>query len=79
MWFNSAKGYGFLQCDDGKEIFVHYTAIEDDGFRKLSEGEEVEFDIVTGSNGKPQADGVHKTGVWRKVKLPPSSSSSSAV
>ena len=56
-WFNAAKGYGFLTCEDGSEIFVHYTALAMDGFKTLVEGQEVEFEIVDGSKG-PQASNV---------------------
>lgn len=56
-WFNNAKGYGFLGRDTGPDVFVHYTAIQRDGYKALSEGEPVEFDVVQGSKG-PQADQV---------------------
>ena len=56
-WFNAAKGYGFLNCEDGTEIFVHYTALTMDGFKTLVEGQVVEFDVVDGSKG-PQARNV---------------------
>ncbi len=56
-WFNSAKGYGFLGRDDGPDVFVHYSAIQLDGYKTLKEGDEVEFDIVQGEKG-PQADQV---------------------
>ena len=59
-WFNDAKGFGFI-CADGeeKDIFVHHTAIQADGFRSLAEGEEVEFDLVAGDKG-PKAENVVK-------------------
>lgn len=50
-WFNAAKGYGFLTCEDGSEVFVHYSAIVADGFKTLVEGQAVEFDVVDGSKG----------------------------
>lgn len=56
-WFNSAKGFGFLGRSDGADVFVHYSSIQSDGFRKLKEGDEVEFDIIEGRQG-PQADQV---------------------
>ena len=56
-WFNNAKGYGFIGRDDGPDVFVHYSAIQLDGYKTLKEGDEVEFDIVDGQKG-PQADGV---------------------
>ncbi len=54
-WFNNAKGYGFLTRDDGKDVFVHYSSIQVDGYRSLKEGDPVEFDIETGVSGKEQA------------------------
>lgn len=56
-WFNNAKGYGFIGRDDGPDVFVHYSAIQLDGYKTLKEGDEVEFDIVEGQKG-PQADSV---------------------
>ena len=55
--FNSAKGYGFIGREDGKDVFVHYSAIQSGGFKTLKEGDEVEFDIVEGQKGQ-QADAV---------------------
>lgn len=56
-WFNNAKGYGFLAREGGKDVFVHHTAIQARGFRSLSEGDLVEFDVIDGRGG-PQADQV---------------------
>jgi CspA family cold shock protein len=56
-WFNNAKGYGFIGREDGPDVFVHYSAIQLDGYKTLKEGDEVEFDIVEGQKG-PQADSV---------------------
>jgi CspA family cold shock protein len=53
-WFDSAKGYGFIHTDDGKDVFVHYTGIEREGFKALEQGQDVEFDITDGKRG-PQA------------------------
>ena len=53
-WFNNQKGYGFIQDESGKDIFVHYTGLNMPGFKSLEEGNEVEFDIVQGEKG-PQA------------------------
>lgn len=58
-WFNEQKGFGFIERDDGEDVFVHYSAIKTDGFRTLEEGQEVEFEIVEGERG-PQATNVVK-------------------
>ena len=55
-WFNDAKGYGFLERADGEDVFVHYSAIQGTGFRSLSEGQEVEFEVVDGPKGKQAAN-----------------------
>ena len=57
VWFNNAKGFGFLKHAGG-EVFVHYSAIESEGYKSLKEGDEVEFSAVRGSTGKLQADKV---------------------
>lgn len=56
-WFNAQKGYGFITCEDGTEVFVHYSAIAMDGFKVVTEGQEVEFEVVAGEKG-PQAQNV---------------------
>ncbi len=56
-WFNSKKGYGFIEMEDGKDIFVHFKAIQGQGFKTLDEGEEVEFEIRQGPKGD-QAENV---------------------
>lgn len=50
-WFNATKGFGFIEREDGSDIFVHYSAINTDGFRTLTEGQEVSFDVVEGDKG----------------------------
>ena len=52
-WFNNAKGYGFIGREDGPDVFVHYSAIQLDGYKTLKEGDEVEFDIVEGPERSP--------------------------
>ena len=56
-WFSNQKVYGFIQTDDGKDIFVHFSAIESEGFKTLGQGQEVEFEISDGPKG-PQAANV---------------------
>lgn len=58
-WFNASKGYGFISTENGDDVFVHYSAIQGDGFKTLEEGQNVEFEIVEGSKG-PQATNVTK-------------------
>ena len=56
-WFNETKGYGFIQCEEeGEEVFVHYSAIQGDGFRTLAQGEAVEFEIREGDRGRQAAN-----------------------
>jgi CspA family cold shock protein len=50
-WFNPRKGYGFIATDDGRDVFVHYSSISEEGFRSLSEGDAVQFDVVDGEKG----------------------------
>ena len=55
-WFNDAKGYGFIERDDGEDVFIHFSAIQGEGFRSLTEGQEVSFEIVEGPKGLQAAD-----------------------
>jgi CspA family cold shock protein len=60
-WFNESKGYGFIEPDGGgRDVFVHYSAIQGEGYKTLSEGQVVEFDVMQGEKG-PQASNVLKT------------------
>ncbi|MBI5480481.1 MAG: cold-shock protein [Deltaproteobacteria bacterium] len=58
-WFNDAKGYGFIKQDGGEDVFVHHTAIQAEGFRSLTEGDRVEFEVAKGPKGL-QAQNVRK-------------------
>ena len=58
-WFNEAKGFGFIAQDDGQDVFVHYSAIQSNGFKTLAEGDSVEFDVTRGPKGL-QASNVRK-------------------
>ncbi|GIO12304.1 cold shock-like protein CspC [Cohnella xylanilytica] len=58
-WFNAEKGYGFIETEQGGDVFVHFSAIQMDGYKALEEGQAVEFDIVQGARG-PQAANVVK-------------------
>jgi CspA family cold shock protein len=55
-WFSNEKGYGFISRADGEDIFVHFSAIQMDGFKTLTEGQEVEFDVVEGPKGQQAAN-----------------------
>lgn len=58
-WFNAEKGFGFIEVEGGSDVFVHFSAIQQDGYKSLEEGQAVEFDIVEGARG-PQAANVVK-------------------
>lgn len=59
-WFNAEKGYGFIESPEGPDVFVHYSAIQAEGFRTLDEGDRVEFEITAGRDGRSQAADVKK-------------------
>lgn len=58
-WFNAEKGYGFIQRDGAKDLFVHFSGIKSEGFKTLQEGWTVEFDVITGDRGEQAANVVH--------------------
>ncbi len=58
-WFNASKGFGFIAKEDGGDVFVHYSAIQDEGFKSLSEGQEVSFEVIDSPKG-PKAANVTK-------------------
>ncbi|MFV0499575.1 MAG: cold-shock protein [Bacilli bacterium] len=58
-WFDGAKGYGFITSEEGNDVFVHFSAIEEEGFKSLEEGQVVDFEVVDGDKG-PQASNVVK-------------------
>jgi CspA family cold shock protein len=58
-WFNDAKGYGFISQEDGEDVFVHFSAIQASGFKSLTEGDKVEFEVTRGAKGL-QASNVHR-------------------
>jgi CspA family cold shock protein len=60
-WFNDSKGYGFIEQENGEDVFVHFSAIQQEGFKSLSEGQQVQFEVVQGPKG-PQAANVVKVG-----------------
>jgi CspA family cold shock protein len=59
-WFNAEKGYGFIESDEGGDVFVHFSAIQGEGFKTLEEGEEVTFDVVQGNRGLQAENVVRK-------------------
>ncbi len=63
-WFNEQKGFGFITQDDGPDVFVHHSAIDEAGFRSLNEGDQVQFEVVQGPKG-PQAKSVKKVSAGR--------------
>lgn len=58
-WFNAEKGFGFIETEEGNDVFVHFSAIQSEGFKSLDEGQDVSFDVVEGERG-PQASNVVK-------------------
>lgn len=55
-WFNAEKGFGFIEKEEGGDVFVHFSAIQSEGFKTLEEGQEVEFDVVEGNRGEQAAN-----------------------
>ena len=60
-WFSAEKGYGFIEREDGGDVVVHFSAIQDEGFKTLNEGQDVEFEIVEGARGPQAANVVKRT------------------
>jgi len=58
-WFNASKGYGFIEREDGEDLFVHFSEIQGDGYRSLNDGQAVSFEVAAGKDGKPQATKVN--------------------
>ncbi len=58
VWFNNAKGFGFVSHEGGPDVFCHFSSIESDGYKSLKEGEKVEYAIIQGEKGRPQTDKV---------------------
>ena len=69
-WFNDQKGFGFIEQDDGTDVFVHHTAVQGEGFKSLAEGERVEFDVTQGPKG-PRAENVKRLGQPAAAPKPP--------
>lgn len=69
-WFNDAKGYGFIERPGGEDVFVHYSAIQENGFKSLTEGQEVEFEVEDSPKG-PQAARVTKAGSKKESESQP--------
>lgn len=59
-WFSNQKGYGFIADEQGNDVFVHYSGLNMEGFKTIEEGQAVEFDIIVGETGRPQAANVTK-------------------
>jgi len=62
VWFNNARRFGFLSHEGGTDTFCHYSAIQSEGYKSLKEGQPVDFDVIIGDSGKPQASDVRLTG-----------------
>ncbi len=67
-WFNASKGFGFISREDGSDVFVHYSSIQDNGYKSLSEGDSVSFDVEEGPKG-PKAVNVVKIELTPKIPL----------
>lgn len=76
-WFNTRKGYGFISTDDGKDIFVHYSNIESEGYKTLAEGDPVTFDVVDGEKG-PRAENVVPKAAAKSAPAPKTDSAPKA-
>ena len=69
-WFNDRKGFGFIRLDSGEDVFVHYSALQGEGFKSLKEGENVEFDIVQGAKGDGFVEIINGRRLWRGACCP---------
>jgi CspA family cold shock protein len=76
-WFNTRKGYGFISTDEGKDVFVHYSNIDSDGYKTLAEGDAVTFDVVDGEKG-PRAENVVPKGAAKSGSAPKTDSAPKA-
>lgn len=77
-WFDAQKGYGFIEREGEEDVFVHYSAIQEEGYKTLDDGEEVEFDVVQGDRG-PQASNVIRTNVGAAAPAAKASEDSEAI
>ena len=66
-WFNAEKGYGFIEREDGGDVFVHFSAIQSEGFKTLEEGQAVEFDVVQGNRGEQAANVVRLEILYTRI------------
>ena len=68
-WFNAEKGFGFIEREDGNDVFVHFSAIAEEGYKSLEEGQKVEFDIVEGDRGEQAANVVKCNNIFKATVM----------